>query len=262
MLNFGWRYCCFALSFVFLGAVACDEPEPAKDGDSGAKDECTANGGNGGAQDGQSSCYPAGSCLSNGNLVLPDETISAADGCNTCTCSSGELTCTSKPCGTGCFAPDPDDDLDCRDGEKVEAYRYNVTLGSCNQRDVVRCDEDLPDGYFSTMKECEAACPDDEAVGCFIDGELYPHGSDSGFKDPFSCNSCTCFNGIPGDCSQGACPKPCPEGTGPGSQCGVCGQDGRCEAIEIACLPYCGEEGDAPCASGGCINGLCVTACE
>lgn len=205
-------------------------------------------------------CYPAGSCLSDGNLVLPDETIMAPDGCNTCSCSSGKLECTSNACGTGCFAPEPFDDLDCTDGEKVEIHWHHARAGYCRAKEVTRCNRALMDGYFRSSEECDAACPNDTGLGCVVGGELYAHGS--AIKDPFSCNSCWCHNGGTGECTQGGCSTPCPEGTAPGRQCGMCGQDGRCQAIETTCLPVCGVDGDAPCASGGCIDGLCVTACQ
>jgi hypothetical protein len=142
----------------------------------------------------------------------------------------------------------------------VEIHWYDADWGECREKTVTRCDSDLMDGYFLSYDECHAACPGGDGLGCVIEGELHPDGT--GFTDPFSCNGCSCQNGDFGACNQGNCPKPCPEGTAPGRQCGICGQDGVCEAIEIACLPVCGGADDEPCASGGCLNGLCVTACE
>lgn len=298
MLTFEARPCWFVLSATLLGTTACggraQEADKSRGQDSGLEmpHGCTvdgqhlAEGQSTASSDGCNSCackagqllcsqspcpadqlckdqicYPPGSCLMDGNLVAPDETIVAPDGCNTCTCVSGQVNCTSKPCGTGCHAPAPDDEQDCADGESVEIHWYDGDIGDCRQKTVNRCSTTaLMDGYFHSYVECAAACPYDEGLGCVVGGELYPHGS--GFTDPFSCNGCTCQNGGFGGCSQGACEKPCPEGTAPGAQCGICGQAGVCEAIEIACLPVCGTDTAQPCVSGGCIEGLCVTACQ
>jgi len=90
-----------------------------------------------------------------------------------------------------------------------------------------------------------------------VDGRIYADGED-GIPDPVSCNQCTCQDGQL-LCTEIACPEPCPEGNGYGTECSQCGPADECLVVRHACFPSCVDEceGGRACSNGVCVTGLC-----
>ena len=55
-----------------------------------------------GGQPGGSYTRPYGRCTKDGKIYANGETFDAPDGCNTCTCTAGTITCTEKTCPVTC----------------------------------------------------------------------------------------------------------------------------------------------------------------
>jgi hypothetical protein len=85
---------------------------------------------------------------------------------------------------------------------------------------------------------------------------------DTGIKDPFSCNTCTCQPDGTLLCGSEDCPVPCSRGLAPGTTCDSCGYNENCDVLRTACLPSC--ETTADCAGtplGVCSSGVCKRVC-
>jgi hypothetical protein len=91
-------------------------------------------------------------------------------------------------------------------------------------------------------------------VQCLVEGKYYGNGAT--VSDPFSCNTCTCYNGFLVDCTKRDCPKACPEKTLAGIGFAGCGPFGGSTATEYGCFRTCSssEQCDAP---RSCIRNQC-----
>ena len=97
-------------------------------------------------------------------------------------------------------------------------------------------------------------------VSCLVGGKIYTDGES--VPDPYSCNTCTCKAGHIESCTKTLCPKPCPEGTIPGTQCAGCGPVDDCIRVETGCLRTCKTTADCPGnGSVACSRGVCVFIC-
>src|SRR5690606_9921184 len=98
-----------------------------------------------------------------------------------------------------------------------------------------------------------------ELAGCRVEGADYPHGAT--VPDPYSCNTCTCNDGVVDACTEIGCADACPDGTAPGTQCASCGPVDQCLVRETGCLPACDAQADCDATGGLCIEGVCRNLC-
>lgn len=135
---------------------------------------------------------PPGACEVDGVVYDDGATgVPAPDGCNTCTCSAGELTyCTEIACpppGGACVVdgvayPDGASGIPAPDGCNTCACAGGAL--ACTER----------------------ACPP-MGGSCVIGGVEYPDGA-TDVPAPDGCNSCTCDDGVVTSCTELACAAP------------------------------------------------------
>ncbi len=183
----------------------------------------------------------------------------AADGCNTCTCSSGVWNCTELGCSQGCengetrLAVDGCNTCTCAGGNWACTLMYCEEPTTCEPGDTQRAADGCntcscgPDGTWAcTEMDCAAEC---------VDGEVRAAG----------CNTCSCEGGQ-WLCSSMPCVDPCTEGdTRPADDgCNTCScqADGTWACTQMACGCTEGETRRADCNSCTCqANGTwaCTT---
>ena len=187
-------------------------------------DECTSN-----PSPGPGACLVDGTWHEDGTTGIP-----ASDGCNTCVCEDGGLSCTEIACAPAgaCLGGD---------GIHYANGSHGVpALDGCNTCSCV-------DGELTICTEIACPPPGSDCVG--PDGTIYPDGS-TGVPSPDGCNTCVCDAGTITGCTEIACPPtadcsvfgvlysdghvPAPDG------CNSCGcEDGAATAVctEAACGP-------------------------
>jgi hypothetical protein len=177
---------------------------------------------------------PPGSCNVDGVVYEDgDRDIPAPDGCNTCFCEAGTLSCTERACpptGMACEVdgttyPDGTNGIPAPDG--------------CNTCTCI-------DGDLACTR---IAC--DPGAACEVGGVSYPHGS-SGVPAGDGCNTCACDDGVVTACTEADCSETCSvygveySGSAPASDgCNTCGcEDGSVggACTRIGCGPIPIEE--------------------
>lgn len=93
----------------------------------------------------------------------------------------------------------------------------------------------LPDGGTSVDPgpSLGGAASTDSPAACQTDDGIFPSGSP--MPDPFSCNSCECYDGKITSCTEIGCPKECPVNSMPALGCLDC-VDGECRLAHYACF--------------------------
>lgn len=143
----------------------------------------------------------------------------------------------------------------------IPVYAHDPQTGRCEPEIYGGCGGNA--NRFASYIECVQSCGVQQTdMACEVDGITYPSETSRSVPDPFSCNSCGCFDGRVEGCTQGGCTQDCPAGSAPGTTCAVCGPTDACLVLKTGCLPEC-DPGDAvPCPNGGvCLNGLCGSPC-
>jgi hypothetical protein len=252
-------------------------------------------GGNGGgASGGGTSVGGSGTklrdCQVDGITYKSGDSFKAPDGCNTCSCDDGEIGCTLKACvGDGCTEVDAEYQgllerakfcdpqgvnectqlvasgltCGCQTFVNPNAFANNLAAELQEEFAVVGCGQGVlcdpcpspSRGYCAANGQCADLQDFGEERACKVGGVTYPSGA-TGIQDPFSCNQCSCQDGVLG-CDDAACPKPCPDNTQPGKGCAECGPVDNCLIVEYDCMPACVET----CAQGVCVDGACVNYC-
>lgn len=236
----------------------------------------------------QATSAGAASCDYDGKTYPDGASFPSADGCNSCSCEAGSVACTTRACAPSCS------DISTRYGAAVDAAKTcdPAAANPCSKSFVegLACgcstfvnaqrQQELDEATalqadyaaFSCQQgvvcgPCRAPlaahcssqgrCQDDyDEPSCKVGGVVYPSGA-SNIEDPFSCNQCSCSAGSL-LCTEIGCPKPCPEGTQPGTSCAECGPTDACLIVEHACLPTCSDA----CADGRiCVDGMCRNVC-
>jgi Pacifastin inhibitor (LCMII) len=235
-------------------------------------------------------------CLYEGEQRAAGESFAAKDGCNSCTCDDGEVSCTQRACEPPPAPPtfscddvvtfydqlledarvcDPHagnfctrrvkSSLGCDCGTFVHSERWNESLAAAYSTHYAEL-------TCSSAPDC-GACREPTRGVCRIMGgcedayDAPPRPAcqvggaiypdgSQGIPDPVSCNSCTCTAGEL-TCSQRDCELPCPAGTQLAKSCAQCDANDACVVVEHACRATC----TSSCAAGVCVDGACVDIC-
>jgi hypothetical protein len=100
----------------------------------------------------------------------------------------------------------------------------------------------------------DGPCEPTDGPRCLIGNRLYRQGEQ--FRDPFSCNTCSCGPNGPDLCTEiGDCEIPCLPNAVGGTRCRQCGSSGGCAIWETGCFELC-PEGE-PCSFGRCTDAIC-----
>lgn len=229
-------------------------------------------------------------CEYDGKRLADGTSVDATDGCNTCRCTEGEVTCTEIGCGPSlecesastsygelmeraktCDPQEPNpctkrvyEGLGCGCDTFVNPAGYDEAAirAAVSRYHAASCNQNVTCGScnLGVTASCSAAgvCVTDsdpkERVACRVDGLTYQDGSID-VPDPHSCNTCECRDGRL-ICTEIDCPEPCPEGTVAARSCVECSPADSCLAIETGCFPSC----SATCR-GTCVDGACVAIC-
>jgi hypothetical protein len=86
------------------------------------------------------------------------------------------------------------------------------------------------DGAWAVVEE--GAC--DGGAGCQTDDGIYASGAQN-VPDPYSCNTCSCIDGVITNCTEIGCPKACPDNSMPALGCLDC-VEGDCRLSHYACF--------------------------
>lgn len=204
-------------------------------------------------------CEDTTTCAYGGVIYEEGQGFPSTDGCNSCVCEGVYgVSCTEQDCSPSVCELDFDAGW-C--SAAFEVYWYNPTEGACEPRFYGGCEGN--ENRFETLEACEQACGggvSPEEVSCVVAGVEYAHGA-TGVPDPFSCNTCTCENGVVTYCTEINCPTECPPNAVPGSQCAECGPTDACLAVETGCLLVCNTSEDCLDVGGLCLEGLCKNVC-
>jgi hypothetical protein len=250
----------------------------------------TGRGGSGASAGTGSGGGGGGTCEWMDHTYSPGDSFPAGDGCNTCTCGEdGAVGCTEADClmcsdlsaayseaideARECDPAAPDScselvfvGLQCGcdsfvNPEHADALaRAAAAQQSYSEQQcggIVLCGQCLPPtaAYCSAEGKCVDTYDMPSGVACMVGGVVYESGA-TGIPDPFSCNTCDCFDGQLA-CTEIGCPVECPEGSAPGSRCAQCGPTDGCEIVEHSCLPVCMDL----CEGGVCLDGVCKSVC-
>ncbi|HEX2873002.1 MAG TPA: hypothetical protein VHP33_17190 [Polyangiaceae bacterium] len=297
-------------------------------GKSSSSGDDGGSGNSGGSGVGGSGTKPR-DCEVNGNTYKNGTSFKTPDGCNSCSCEDGEVSCTLRGCSVASCSYDGEtydvgeefttadgsvcvcasnDSIECTvstGGEcsglgtsyqallerakfcdpqaanqctllvdsaltcgcptfvNPNVFSKNAAAELGKQFAANGCEHDVlcgpcptpARGYCAPNGECADSLDIGQKRACKVGGVIYPSGA-SGIQDPFSCNLCSCQDGVLA-CDDASCPKPCPDGTKPGNGCAECGPIDDCLIVEYGCMPACVET----CARGACIDGACVEYC-
>ncbi|TNE45800.1 MAG: hypothetical protein EP343_25665 [Deltaproteobacteria bacterium] len=160
-----------------------------------------------------------GSCTYNARTYNDGSTFRSKDGCNTCTCSKGNVSCTEKGC-------------------QPKTCKYNGAMYNAGEK-------------FPAGDGCnDCSCQSDGTVvctlavcGCHHKGQFHKEGATFDAGD--GCNQCKCEKGVV-SCSAAKCPPPkcgsrglmaCPSGMycNQPKHCGATDIPGTCEPIPGGC---------------------------
>jgi hypothetical protein len=145
-----------------------------------------------------------GGAVSGAECTTDGARATAADGCNTCECTSGTWVCTDRACGPG--------EPTCQDGEQ-----QGEGCGAC------------------TCSDGQWMCPDVECPNLCAEGEVVVSAD--------GCNTCTCADGAFA-CTRMACVEPtCTDGESYTESCKVCEcSGGQWTCLGTPCAqPICPE---------------------
>lgn len=182
------------------------------------------------------------------------------DGCNTCECFGGRVTCSLVGCGgrpAHCdlpFDPGPCD-------EAHAYYAHNPSTGLCEAVSYSGCGGNL--NRFEEYGTCAYRCSLSPGPGqsCTYDGQTYRHRERVARKpsEMTGCGPCLCNDGHvlcpPEDCK-------CPDAHKLGLQCVGCNSTGGCSDWEERCFPVCDTDADCDTTHGVFCDkaqGLCVS---
>lgn len=257
----------------------------------GCGGKSTANESSGGSSTGGSSTggssptTPQG-CSYDGKRYASGDSFPATDGCNSCSCDHGSVSCTemgcSNPPSISCEQVETFYDQQLQEAKKCDPHDPNacsLRVGSalgCGCETFVNPSSWNPDlaaafathyselacgagvtcgecdppgrGVCSIMQGCMDAYDSSPGPACKVDGVIYPDGAVN-IPDPTSCNTCTCNAGTLACNTDMKCPRPCPTGSKLAMGCAQCGPTDACEVVETSCRPTC---------TGSCPNGLCI----
>lgn len=221
-----------------------------------------------GSECGPGACTVGEETYKSGTMGIP-----AADGCNTCSCDDGQLSCTERACGNPCAeettgalrdpveAPKmPMDDCNscrCEGGQMVCTDLYCPS--TCEQDGIVYQNGEQVGGADECGNTC--TCNDgniactlrDCSGGCFYAGGTVEEGKS--FPSSDGCNTCTCLGGniacTMANCppTEGACltDAECKDGELCARPMGLCGGEGKCTPKPEGCsevfAPVCGCDG-------------------
>ncbi len=199
----------------------------------------------------------------------------AEDGCNTCTCQAGGVSCTTLECSTTCEGgQEPGDSWPAEDGCNTCSCMEDLTVACTAMACVDTCEGghlpgetwDAPDGCNS----CE--CTEDLVISCTTlacpeaceDGHLVGDTWDAAD----GCNTCTCTEDLVIACTQMACVDTCEDGhlvgdtwdAEDGCNTCTCTEDLTIACTEMACPSTC-EDGHLPGESWDAGDGCNVCAC-
>lgn len=231
--------------FVWVVLGGCFSPSDGAGGaDAGLRDAGAGQGGSGGAGHGGS-----GGAAHDGGAHAPDAhtRVDAGAALDAGTPAVCLLPVETGPC----------------DGAFVR-WGWRSSVGACERFSYGGCEGNA--NNFESPGECLSTCapaPDRGPVGapaCLVGGLAFPSGA-HGIDDPFSCNTCTCFEGQLA-CTEIHCPEDCPPNRKPETSCAQCGPADGCEVLEHGCLLVCSEDSDcAGTTAPDCFNGLCMNVC-
>ncbi|MCB9644379.1 MAG: hypothetical protein H6728_15005 [Myxococcales bacterium] len=219
-----------------------------------------------------------GSCNYQGHAYADNSSFSKGDGCNTCTCNNGKVTCTTLPC------PPPQacggiQGIICQNKSEM----CIMPNGSCKTADAMGTCQIRPQTCAKSLdpvcgcdgktynNACEAHVANvqvdytgkcREVYKCTYNGKLYNDGES--FPATDGCNTCVCREGKT-MCTLQACPQAC--GGGSMSACPTgyyCNyNDGQCGAMNTkgicASQPKTCDNTNAPVC--GCNNKTYKNAC-